>query len=68
MSEHLDLHSELSKGLLIHTVNFCIAGIDLGVASGIAPFGRPISNVKYMAPAIFWGFLEYLGPPWLAML
>ena len=26
--------------------NFCIAGIDLGVASGIAPFGRPISYAK----------------------
>ena len=26
--------------------NFCIAGIDLGVAFGIAPFGRPISNAE----------------------
>ena len=26
--------------------NFCIAGIDLGVASGIAPLGRLFSNAE----------------------
>ena len=26
--------------------NFCFASIDLGVASGIAPCGRPLSNAK----------------------
>ena len=43
----------LALGLFKQTIrcnirlhNVCIAGIDLGVASGIAPFGRPISYAK----------------------